>query len=134
MLSFGVHETCPYPFTHGKYAWTSNMDLIKIQFISLWKGCHQLPKRGRLKSLVWFWWIDETLSASLVYQSDYEIGCTFQVVKQMKIMTWWWRWHGDDQMLGLGKEERKTKISRQMWNCKELFGLVIETLRECDHI
>jgi hypothetical protein len=27
--------------------------------------------------------IDETLSANLVYQSDHEIGSTFQVVKQM---------------------------------------------------
>jgi hypothetical protein len=24
------------------------------------KGYHQLPKRGRLKALVWFWIIDET--------------------------------------------------------------------------
>ena len=30
-----------------------------------------------LKALVWFWLIDETLSANLVYQSDYEIGSTF---------------------------------------------------------
>ena len=30
----------------------------------------------RLKALVWFWLIDETLSAILVYQSDYEIGRT----------------------------------------------------------
>ena len=41
-----------------------------------------------VKALVWFWWIDETLSANLVYQSDYEIGGTLQVIKQMKIMTW----------------------------------------------
>ena len=41
----------------------------------------------RVKALVWFWLIDETLSANLVYQSDHEIGNTFQVVKQMKIMT-----------------------------------------------
>ena len=32
--------------------------------------------------LVWFWLIDEILSANLVYQSDHEIGSTFQVVKQ----------------------------------------------------
>ena len=51
---FRIHETCPYPFTHGKYAWTSNIDLIKFQFTSLYKGCHQLPKKGRLKALVWF--------------------------------------------------------------------------------
>ena len=29
-----------------------------------------------LNALVWFWLIDETLSANLVYQSDYEIGST----------------------------------------------------------
>ena len=40
-----------------------------------------------MKALVWFWCIDETLSANLVYQSDYEIGGTFQVLKQMKMMT-----------------------------------------------
>ena len=51
-------------------------NLIKFQFISLCKGCHQLLKRERLKALVWFWLIDETLSANLVYQNDYEIGST----------------------------------------------------------
>ena len=44
------------------------MDSIEFQFKSLYKDCHQLPKRGRLKALVWFWRIDETLSANLVYQ------------------------------------------------------------------
>ena len=29
-----------------------------------------------MKALIWFWLIDETLSANLVYQSDYEIGST----------------------------------------------------------
>ena len=29
-----------------------------------------------LKALVWFWWIDETLSANLVNLSDHEIGST----------------------------------------------------------
>ena len=42
---------------------------------------------GRLKALVWFWLIDETLSANLVYQSDQEIGSTFHVMEQVvKIM------------------------------------------------
>ena len=83
-------------FTHGKYAWASNMDSIEFQFISLWKGCHQLPKRGRLKALVWFWLIDKTLSANLVYQSDYEIGSTTPSDEEnedhdmMMIMVWWW--------------------------------------------
>ena len=87
----------------GQATWIQN----EFQFISLWKGCHQLPKRGRLKALVWFWWIDETLSANLVYESDHEIGSTFQVVEKMKIMTWWWWCHGDDQMLEHRKEERE---------------------------
>ena len=73
-------------------------------------------KTGPMKALVSFWLIDETLSANLVYQSNYEIGGTFQVVEQMKIMTWRWCCHGDDKVLGLGKEERKTKDSRQRWN------------------
>ena len=32
--------------------------------------------RTLVKALVWFWLIDETLSANLVYQSDYEKGST----------------------------------------------------------
>ena len=40
-----------------------------------------------LKALVWFWLIDETLSANLVYQSDYEIGSTTPSDEEMaKIM------------------------------------------------
>ena len=64
------------------------MNSIESYFISLCKDCHQLPKRGRLKALVWFWLIDETLSANLVYQSDYEIGITTPSEDAMgKIMT-----------------------------------------------
>ena len=78
---------------NGKYAWASNVDSIKSQFISLCKGCHQLPKRGRLKSLVWFWLIDETLSANLVYQSDCEIGSIAPSDEAMaKIMTMVMTW------------------------------------------
>ena len=45
-------------------------------------------KRGRLKALVWFWLIDETLSANLVYLSDHEIGSTTPSDEAMtKIMT-----------------------------------------------
>ena len=55
LLPYGIHETCQYLFTHGKYTWASNVDSTKSQFISLCKGCHQLPKRGRLKALVQFW-------------------------------------------------------------------------------
>ena len=61
-----------------------------------------------LKALVWFWWIDKTLSANLVYQSDYKIGNTTPSDEAMVIMTWWW-WHGDDQTLELGKRRKKNK-------------------------
>ena len=41
-----------------------------------------------MKALVWFWLIDETLSANLVYQDDYEIGSTTPSDDVMaKIMT-----------------------------------------------
>ena len=43
-----------------------------------------------MKALVWFWLIDETLSANLVYQSDYETGSTTPsdeaMAKIMKMM------------------------------------------------
>ena len=69
------------------------MNSIESYFISLCKGCHQLPKRGRLKALVWFWLIDETLSANLVYQSGHEIGSTIPSVEaMMKIMTMVMAW------------------------------------------
>ena len=46
-----------------------------------------------VKALVWFWLIDETLSANLVYQSDYEIGSTTPsdeaMVKIMMMMMAW---------------------------------------------
>ena len=46
------------------------------------------PGVGALKALVWFWLIDETLSANLVYQSDYEIDSTTPSDEAMaKIMT-----------------------------------------------
>ena len=41
-----------------------------------------LALSGPIKALVWFWLIDETLSANLVYQSDYEIGSTTPSDKQ----------------------------------------------------
>ena len=49
-------------------------------------------ERG-VKALVWFWLIDETLSANLVYQSDYEIDSTTPsdevMVKIMMIVMGW---------------------------------------------
>ena len=48
---------------------------------------------SRLKALVWFWLIDETLSANLVYQDVYEIGSTTPSDEAMTkiitmVMTW----------------------------------------------
>ena len=41
-----------------------------------------------MKALVWFWLIDETLSANLAYQDDHEIGSTTPSDEAMtKIMT-----------------------------------------------
>ena len=41
-----------------------------------------------MKALVWFWLIDETLSANRVYQDDHEIGSTTPSDEAMtKIMT-----------------------------------------------
>ena len=46
-----------------------------------------------LKALVWFWLIDEALSANLVYQSDYEIGSTTPSDEEMaKIMMMMMAW------------------------------------------
>ena len=50
---------------------------------TLCKHCDEL-----MKALVWFWLIDETLSANLVCQGDYEIGSTTPSDEAMtKIMT-----------------------------------------------
>ena len=47
-----------------------------------------IRRAGFLKALVWFWLIDETLSANLVYQDDSEIGSTTPSDEAMaKIMT-----------------------------------------------
>ena len=60
-------------------------DSLTWRFTSNW---HHM-----LKSLVWFWIIDETLSANLVYQSDHEIGSTIPSDEAMtKIMTMVMAW------------------------------------------
>ena len=58
--------------------------LLKI-FVK--KGCHQLPKSGRLKALVWFWIIDEilVLTSMLSVCKLNEVG-TCQVQEQVMIM------------------------------------------------
>ena len=52
------------------------------------KGLSSITKKERLNALVWFWLIDETQSANLVYQDNYEIGSTTPSDETMvKIMT-----------------------------------------------
>ena len=58
-----------------------------------------------MKALVWFWLIDETLSANRIYQSDYEIGSTTPsdeaMVKIMKMVMM--------KYLNLEKKKEKNK-------------------------
>ena len=84
-----------------------------------------------MKALVWFWLIDETLSANLVYQDDYEIGSTTPSDEAMaKIMTMVMV-----KCLNLEKEEReKQKAQGKGIKCRSHFILVIKTIGECDHI
>ena len=64
---------------------------------------------GGVKAQVWFWLIDETLSANLVYRSDYEIGSTTPSKEAMtKIMTMVMdRWWLNAQNLEKKKEKNK---------------------------
>ena len=45
------------------------------------KGCHQLSKMGRLKALVWFWIIDETLGLTFDLSVWIRKGSPIQVVE-----------------------------------------------------
>ena len=59
MLPIWFHETCPYPL-HMVKCLGKQHESKKILLNIFVKGCHQLPKKERLKALVWFWIIDET--------------------------------------------------------------------------
>ena len=94
-------------FAHGKMLGQATW--IQENFIEnlCKKGCHQLPKRGRLKALVWFWIIDETLvlTSMLSVCRLNEVG-TCQVMEQVMIMVMMvmtTRWSSAQ----LGKEERE---------------------------
>ena len=73
----------------GQATWIQ-LNLIYI-FV---KGLSSITKTGEIESSSLFWLIDETLSANLVYQSDYEIGSTTPSVEanedhdMMIVMPW----------------------------------------------
>ena len=79
----------------SKSTWAMRMASTKSRTRTM-ASCHLVEARHAstwvikmVKALVWFWLIDETLSANLVYQSDYEIGSTTPSDEAMtKIMTW----------------------------------------------
>jgi hypothetical protein len=48
MLPIWVHETYPYPFTNGKYAWASNMDSNEFQFYIFVIGLSSITKKGEI--------------------------------------------------------------------------------------
>ena len=62
-----------------------------------------------VKALVWFWLIDETLNANLVYQSDYEIGSTIPSVETNEDHDMMMVIPCDNQVLGLEKKKLKNK-------------------------
>ena len=69
--------------------WTS----VHVERIWLGRLCWFSKGGDPVKALVWFWLIDETLSANLVYQDDYEIGSTTPSDEAMvKIMTMVMAW------------------------------------------
>ena len=49
-----------------------NLNIVNLNTLTL---CLSICNR-MVKALVWFWLIDKTLSANLVYQSNCEIGST----------------------------------------------------------
>ena len=120
-----IYPACMYKNTHLEVAAHTRRSLLDDNTCrGAWAECTQTlvphlaacapnsPPRwldAHLKALVWFWWIDKTLSANPVYQSDYEIGNTTPSGEAMVIMTWWWWWHGDDQVLELEKRRKKNK-------------------------
>jgi hypothetical protein len=58
MLPIWVYEICPYPL-HTEKCLGKQHEFKKILLNIFVKRLSQLPKRGRLKALVWFWIIDE---------------------------------------------------------------------------
>ena len=94
-----------------------------------------MPSPGApLKALVWFWWIDETLSANLVYLSNHEIGSSNPSGGANEDHVDGGDGHSD-QLLGLEKKKEKNKkLKAKVKLDRSFYVLVIETLSECDHI
>ena len=59
LLPYGVHETCPYSFTHGKYAWAKQHGFNLISIHIFVKGLSSITKKGEIESsslVLVNWW------------------------------------------------------------------------------
>ena len=77
-----------YTQLRNTIAWWTSHNIVLLG--SAWP---RAAKVDLVKALVWFWIIDETLSANLVYQSDYEIGSTIlsdEAMVKIMIMVMAW--------------------------------------------
>ena len=73
MLPIQVDETCPYPLYMVKSLGKQHgLKMISIHIFV--NGLSSVTKKERLKALVWFWLINETLGANPFTLSDDEIG------------------------------------------------------------
>ena len=75
----------------------------------LYERLSSITKKGRLKALIWFWWIDETLSANQAYQSDHEIGSTIPSGGANEDLVDGSDGHGD-QVLDMKRKKEKNKM------------------------
>ena len=80
----GVQSRVGSSLGSSLHLWFSQLEGLSRAMIFLY---------GRVKALVWFWCINETLSANLVYQSDHKIGSTIPsggaMVKIMMMVLPW---------------------------------------------
>ena len=87
----------------------------RLQLVHQAKSCldllhlsHMIPCHvSYVKALVWFWWIDETLCANLCSKWSWDMLVHIPSRGANRWRSWWWCDHGDDLVLGLGKEERE---------------------------
>jgi len=71
---------------------------------------HRHRTFSRMKTLVWFWIIDETWSTNLYVMCRLDEVGTCQVMEQVMSTWWWWWWPQDDQALNLERKKDKNKL------------------------